>query len=192
MRAKLIENYRRLKPSGNFGFTILEVLITAAIIGVITGIVVLKYGSFNNLILLKNQAYQVAIDLRETQTRSLSVTGSTGDGFRRAYGIYFNTSTPDRYTLFLDTSPSNGIYDAGEELEIRNIDNRFLLKRLCSGSSEACHSVPALSIVFKRPNFDAIMNNGSISNGVIEIETINGENAMRSVNVNAAGQITVE
>lgn len=172
------------------GFSILEVLITTAIIGIITGLVTLRYGSFNNLILLKNQAYQVAIELREAQTRALSAAGSEG-GFRRPYGIHFSMSNPDRYILFLDSNPDNGLYDSGEELETRRLDSRFRLKRLCSGSSISCTSLTGLSITFRRPNFDAIMNAGTVANGIVEIETLTGDST-RMVNVNAVGQITVE
>lgn len=168
------------------GFTILEVLITAAIIGVITAIVTFKYGSFNNLILLKNQSYQVAIDLRETQTKSLSVAGANST-FRKPYGIYFATATPDQYTLFLDSN-SNGLYDVGEELEVRRLDSRFMLSGLCSGAS--CN-LDTLAVTFRRPNFDAIMNNGAVTDGSIEISTVSGSGT-RTVNINAAGQITVE
>lgn len=172
------------------GFSLLEILITTAIIGIITGIVTLRYGSFNNLILLKNQAYQVAIDLRESQTRALSVTGASG-GFRQPYGIHFSVSNPDRYMIFLDSDPENGVYNVGEELEIRRLDSRFQISRLCSGSSESCSPLSDLSITFRRPNFDAIMNAGTVSNGVVEIETLTSDST-RTININAVGQITVE
>lgn len=171
------------------GFSILEILITTAIIGIITGIVTLRYGSFNNLILLKNQAYQVAIDLRETQTKSLSAVGTSGT-FRQSYGMYFSTSQLDQYIIFLDIN-NNGQYNAGEELETRRLDSRFRLKRLCSGSSSSCASLSVLAITFRRPNFDAVMNAGTVANGVIEIETTTG-NSTRVINVNAVGRISVE
>lgn len=169
------------------GFSILEVLITAAIIGVITGIVTLRYGSFNNLILLKNQAYQVALDLRETQTRSLSVTGSESDSFRRPYGIYFALAQPDRYVVFRDSN-QNGFFNAGEDLETRRIDSRFALTALCNGSD--C-SLSTLAVTFRRPNFDAIMNNGDVTDGQVKLMTTAGDST-RVVNINAAGQITVD
>lgn len=170
------------------GFTILEVLITAAIIGVITGIVALNYGSFNNLILLKNQAYQIALELREMQTRSLSATGGSTVGnneFRRPYGIYFATATPGQYTLFLDGN-SNGVYNAGEELEVRRLDSRFRIIQLRNGNT----GVTTLSVTFRRPNFDAIVNNGS-AGGTVIIESISG-GTTRQVLINPAGQINVD
>lgn len=171
------------------GFSILEVLITAAIIGVITGLVVLKYGAFNNLILLKNQAFQISIDLRETQNRALSSLGRGGTAFRDGYGIYFSLSTPDRYVIFIDTDNDNS-FDANEELETRRLDSRFILSQLCNGGTCTANT---MAIVFRRPNFDAIINNGNISNGRIEIVPKNGAaGVVRAININAAGQISVQ
>ncbi|OGG42084.1 hypothetical protein A2837_00010 [Candidatus Kaiserbacteria bacterium RIFCSPHIGHO2_01_FULL_46_22] len=176
------------KYSSVRGFSILEVLITAGIIGLITGIIVLKYGAFNNLILLKNQAFQVALDLRETQTRALSAQGQTGTAFRDGYGIYFATAASDRYVLFVDTNDNN-VYNSGEELETRMLDTRFMISGLCNNSS--C-GLTTMSIVFKRPNFDALINNGAISTGKVNVTPKNGATNVRTIVVNAAGQISVE
>lgn len=188
------KNAQRFSAPLHSGFSILEVLITAAIIGIITGIITLRYGSFNNLILLKNQAYQIAIDLREMQTRALSVAGSVAD-FRRPYGVYFNADDTDRYVTFIEMDNRGesgyGFYGEDEELETRRLDQRFRLKRICSGSDiDDCTPINSLSIIFQRPNFDAVMNNGAVTNALIEVETVTGDGT-RVININAAGQITV-
>lgn len=168
------------------GFSILEVIITAVIIGIITGLVTIRYGAFNNLILLKNQVYQIALDLREIQTKSLSAVGNVSD-FRWPYGIYFSTAEPGSYIVFRDSN-EDGYYTDGEALETRRLDSRFTITSLCSGAS--C-GLSALSITFKRPNFDAVMNNGTVIDGAVNVSTVN-DTGIRIVRVNAAGQITVE
>lgn len=183
---------KNYKLKTNTGFSVLEMLITAAIIGIITALVTLKYGSFNNLILLKNQAYQIALEMREMQSNSISAVGR-GENFRRPYGLYFNTSEPGLYRLFIDMDDPGesgyGHYSASEELEVRNLDTRFRISRLCNGTN--C-SLTSLSVTFQRPNFDAIINGGSVSNASIEIMAVTNNSSMRTVGVNAAGQITVQ
>jgi len=168
------------------GFSMLEVLITAAIIGLITGLIMVRYGAFNNLILLKNQAYQIALDLREIQTESLSSVGDSTD-FRSPYGIYFATAEPNTYIVFRDSN-QDGYYSTGEELETRKLDSRFRITGLCSGTN--C-GLGALAVTFKRPNFDAVMNNGTVIDGAVTLSTVN-DTGVRLVRINAAGQITVE
>ncbi len=183
--------YRKLKTllaEKERGFSILEVLVTAAIIGIITGIIAFNYGSFNNSILLKNQAFQVALDLREMQTRALSSYGDSST-FRNPYGVYFSTGASNQYILFIDDG--DGVFEIGEELEVRNLDSRFLIDALCNGSD--C-TLSDLSVTFVRPNFDAVMMSGvsNVASGEVQLISITGNDATRSVMINATGQITVE
>lgn len=193
------------------GFSILEVLITAAIIGVITAIVVVKYGSFNNVVLLKNQAYKVAADLKEAQTYAISVRGEEGQ-FREDYGLYFDTSDPRQYLLFLDQGElieggqNMAYYDGGEEIGAPYVvDSRFQLKRICvnivSESNNCPTEVSDLSVTFRRPDPDAQFASedgsqsgvGSIGNVRIEFSGISGgATNVRAVVVNSTGQISVE
>lgn len=167
-------------------------LITVAIIGIITSLVTFKYGSFNNLILLKNQAYQIALELREMQSRSISSVGYNED-FRRPYGLYFSTANRTQYIVFIDMNDpgeaGHGYYNPGEQLEVRKLDSRFSINRLCSGTN--C-GLTALSVTFQRPNFDAIMNGSTVVDGKVEVVSLSNTTNVRVVNVNAAGQITVE
>lgn len=179
----------KTKNSSTEGFSILEVMITVAIIGVITGIVVLKYGAFNNLVLLKNQAFQIALDIRAIQTKALSAQGQSGTDFRYAYGVYFSTSAKDSYILFADTN-GNNVYNNGEEIDTRKLDSRFEISSLCNGS--ICN-LTTLSVTFKRPNFDAIMNNGAVSSGKVNVLPKNSTGVTaRTITINPAGQISVQ
>ena len=67
------------------GFTLVELLITFAIIAIITGIVLVKYKAFDSTVLLKSAAYELSLNLRETQAKSVSVRGDGGSGINFRY-----------------------------------------------------------------------------------------------------------
>lgn len=191
------------------GFSILEVLISAAIIGIITAVIVVRYGSFNNAILLKSQAYEIAIDIRETQQFAVSVRGSSG-AFREDYGVYFSLGSPDKYVTFRDDGvleqvgvngrvDSIAYYEAGEEIGAPNfIDSRFTISNICVNSCST--NVSDLSVTFNRPDYDAHFASvnaddqgvGAINDAKVTLQNVTDENITQSVVISPTGQVSVE
>lgn len=193
---------KRLQQKGSLGFSVIEVLITTAIVGIVTAIVVIRYGAFNSAVLLRNQAYEVALSIREAQVFSVSIRGNSGE-FREPYGIYFADAPTQQYLLFVDAD-GDGRYDSGEELETFTIDSRFAISDICLGASA---SIPTdvsaldcgkndLSVTFERPDFDANMQStsgfSSAVQGTIVLVPINGADAQRLINIRSTGLISVE
>lgn len=186
------------------GFSLIEVLITSAIIGIMTGIVVVQYGAFNSSVLLKNQAYEIALAVREAQVFSISVRGDQNNTFREEYGIHValegagGTDPTQTVTLFVDADDDDPTqYDVGDiDVERLITDSRFEIYELCIGNtlSFACSGIGDLSITFKRPDFDAEIYSSDWGSGSIASIGLRGtsdRSIIRSVVVNATGQISV-
>lgn len=182
------------------GFSLIEVLITSAIIGIVTAIVVIKYGAFNSSVLLRNQAFEVALSIREAQVFSVSVRGDDNPSFRESFGVYVDMgavpSPTQQYMLFVDANV-NDRYDTNEEVDTLTIDSRFEIFDVCLGDDSALDcGLEDLSVTFSRPDFDAKMFStpGASSNqlGTIKLRGINDNSVVREIDIRSTGLISVD
>ena len=170
----------------------------------VAAIVLARQESFNGAVLLRGQAYEVALSAREVQMNSVSAISIAGN-YRTLLGLHFDTNNDSLVRIFRDTDPpsgnSNGYYNSGEEFGQQiSIDSRFEVRgiRTVSGASET--SVSNISVVFERPNFDArfFTAGGEVSASAVEIDiskrgqTGTEIEVVRTVEITSTGQITVQ
>ncbi len=190
---------QKIKNSPHSGFSLIELMITIAIVTIVTGLVMVRYATFNNVIILKSQAYEMALDIREAQSLGVSVAGRAGD-FRSAYGIYIDLTSRNTYKLFQDAHHSGTMYryDTGEAVGMKHtIDSRFTILQICTTvfGNRTCDASDGAyaSIAFKRPDFDAIISTNTVSNPDqidIIIAVKNNHSIYRTVTVYVSGQIS--
>lgn len=206
---------RTTKRTSSQAFTLVELIVSITIFGIMTALVVAKYGTFNNSVLLTNAAYDVAGAIRTAQTYGLSVkgTGATPGSFDTAsYGIDFVTknildNTKTGFILFADTHTGPGelmlnYYDA-EDLAI----NKYILKQgafisnICSGTGpNSCYiALDKIDVTFRRPDPEAIIcvlkeggfyESCDIIYGQITLQATDG--STRKISVYKNGQVSVE
>ena len=197
-------------PNKKAGFTLIELLISIAIIGVLTGIVLVRYGSFDSTILLKSAAYEVGLNLREAQVKSVSAVRG-GTGFDQPFGLSFDTTTPGQYILFSDNNSSDDLetdppeYDSGppeeddEELLTFDLGPSIEIDELCVADAgvDEC-GLTNLDISFQRPEYRASMSASDGSStfdnrayAKIKVKSTRGSGQVFTVTISQLGQINV-
>lgn len=182
------------------GFGLIELMVSISIMAIIMAVVITRHDSFNGAVLLRSQAYEIALQLREVQLSAVSATSRAGE-YRSNLGVYFAANTPNRYTVFQDgTSGVDGRYDNGEQLGIAGaLDPRFEIRSIRRADNTSL-TIPNVSVVFARPDFDADFSStaalpAGLPGIIIEVGRVGtsgtGVGEARYVEITATGQITV-
>jgi len=177
-----------------------ELLVSIGIVVLVLSIVVVRQQGFNSAVLLRGQAYEIALAMREVQLGAISaVSDGTGE-FRVSQGVYFDTANNQEYRLFRDAN-DNQFYTPGEDIGFSGLlDARFVIRGI-----EPSSIGNQLAVVFQRPNFDAVfVTNNSGNASAISSEqailitiglrggtgTVCGQDT-RQIEVRSTGQIAV-
>lgn len=180
------------------GFTLIEMLVVASIIMILTGLFLFQQSRFDSSTILRGLAYSTALSVRQAQVYGTSVLRSaSGAVFAPAYGLYISPGS--QYILFADQS-GNG-YTAGEEVKTFKLGANYSISKICAHTSTVWRcstaSTANLQIIFKRPNPDAEFT--FVASGVpagedyssAYMQVISSEGTYRNVWVNSTGQVRV-
>lgn len=194
-------------------FGLIELLVSISIVMIVMSIVLARQDTFNSAVLLRNQAFDIALSLREAQLSAVSVQ-VIGGSDRQVIGVYFDTDATgaanQRFIVFRDGAlatpdPSpNGFYNPSEDALVgqpRQLDPRFEIAEIRADGSIV--SGGELSILFERPNFDARFFDAAtseLSESVIEIDVkrvgvpvVAGDpGTVRTIEITETGQIAVQ
>lgn len=200
-------------------FTIVELMVSIAIMSLMTTVLLTRYPETATRLTLANNSHMLALLIREAQVRGSavdSVGGSVG-----GYGVFLNSATPDQVILFNDivdpsipkplgVSVGDGIYqdtEPDETASVTKLQTGFSFAKLClpetpTSTTFTCGSthtpnVTTLTISFTRPNPNAqIYVNGDrstkYSSACIQLSSPSSPEFghIRSVQVNRSGMIS--
>lgn len=180
------------------GFGLIELMVSISIMLLVSTLILVRHESFNAAVLLRSQAYEIALTLREVQLSAVSAESNGSGSFRSIEGVYFNTDNDTAYKIFRD-SDGDSFYDAAEEYgKPGSIDSKFEIRGMRAVGDTIDGN--AVSVVFERPNFDAkFYDRGGRINASALIVEVSKRNAtgntsaeVRTVEITATGQITVQ
>lgn len=186
------------------GFTLIELMVTIAIVTVIMGIILIENSKFNDSIILTNTAYEVALVARQAQVFGLSSKAASSGTIYSGYGISASAVNGENTVvhLFADTN-SDGIYQSAEEITGGvQLGRGIRVTHICfNDGTQICNSTTDRSttnVIFKRPNPESDIRDGlgSIPVGVkqvqINVDTAASTNGRRCVLIYKSGQISVK
>lgn len=180
------------------GLSLIELLVTTAIMVVITGVVLANNSRFNSSVLLSNAAYDIALSVRGAQVFGISTREYAGQ-FNVGYGIHF--ASPTEYFLFADLDVAqNKRYDAGidEIVEVYRLGRGHSILRYCgtrADLTDECSdagTISHLDIAFQRPDPDSVMTSNTpslYSRARVVVQSAMGET--RTISIQSTGQISV-
>jgi len=189
------------------GFSLIELIVVIAIMTVITSVVLFNQNLFNSNIILENLAYEIALTVRQAQFFGINVrqTDLGGGSFEAGYGAFFDINNPTSFIFFADIDNDNKFDNPAEIVETYNMTQNNYIKYLCADDrcdNPSLSDVETLSIVFHRPDPNAVIKTDSVSlcgSGVNDTCEISGvyigsprdDVSNKVINVSSVGQISI-
>ena len=166
------------------GFTLVELLVSIAIIGILTAAVVASSPAAKQGFAIMRSSQGLAQDIRRAQIKATAMKEIEGSS-PKGYGICLDTNASSSYILFADQD-GNHTYNDKEDILIEtiNLETDVKISALSSGSS--------LNIVFEPPNPTVWVNNSSSSSSTITLHLENNITKTREIFVNSSGLITTQ
>ncbi len=192
------------------GFTLLELLVSIAIMTIIITVVVLNQGTYTEENALSNMADDIGLRIFQAQTYGVSVKETTtgSNTFNSAFGLAFDTADKTSFISFVDkSSPRNYLYDGSwsctsgdlECIEKVVAKRGNVIEKACYETATDYECNGKLYISFARPKIEAILTfkradgipvlGSDIINTRIVLKSPKG--SYRSVIVNPVGNVSI-
>lgn len=184
----------------NSGFTLIELMVTVGIFVFMTSLLLAKYNNYYSGTIFKNQAYDIAITLRQAQSFGISVKVDVGPGlnsFDSAYGVRFPSAGVNNFSLYSFIRNGNLYNQNILQKEYRLKNGAYIEKLQVSADGSNYFLANSVDVIFQRPNPEAVFCtnvNGTNACGVykhLSIGLKSPDGTIKTVKVNNSGQISI-
>jgi len=183
-----MKNKLKIKINNKKGFTLLELIVSVAIIGIVSSISIANYKSVNIQNRLVTSTHNLVNNLRLSQTYSLGSKEFGGNISSGGWGVYFNIANPDYYIIFADTNGDKDYTSSAEKHQQVELSKNVSINKI----SDIFHaSLSELAITFVPPDPTIYINSSTINTASIILnEDIN--NSTSTISINFFGLVDYE
>lgn len=138
----------------DFGFTLLEAMITVAIIAIMSSVYLVSYRSTNQKIILDQAVSMIISDLRLAQNMAMNVKQFNGNVPIGGYGIHISNTGATNYIFFADCNSDSHSFDGADTNCLDGAGNPITEKvnnRDFSANVKISAVVAGYNIVFEPP-----------------------------------------
>lgn len=122
------------KESQNAGYTLVELLVVAAIISVMSVMSFAGYGISQKNVILRQEAQKLVLDLRRAQNMAMNVSQlSSSEIPSGGYGVHFDILSSGAYIIYADTDNGATYSGAGEIFIARTLSSSVIISGISTG-----------------------------------------------------------
>jgi prepilin-type N-terminal cleavage/methylation domain-containing protein len=181
--------------NNNFGFTLIEMLVSLSIIGLLAGTFLVNYHSYGQTGNLNLAAHKLASDIRQVQNLTLGLKDFNGTSPLGGWGINIQKGGSS-YLIFADKDSSRTYTDSTELYRQINLPSDIKIENIRGVDSSGISYATAntLNIIFEPPDPVTHLNADSLTNcrKVKIILKLNSQNKTSTTTINLLGLIDVQ
>lgn len=192
MRRERVSEKRLLR----YGFTGIEMTVVAAIITIISGIILVRFSVFSGGAELQRASRELGLAYRKAQNMALSVRKGATAVAPSSYGVYINrTTTPITVIIFGDLS-GNGRFDGAPTdvvVETLRFDRSITVTDLLCNATGVDNCTNTADASFLVPEARASIYGNAGSENLLQVVMGGiGATYTRTVVIRASGQIFLQ